>query len=172
MKELFGIPMDTLAVVLAVLIAAIAGALGILALRNRVLLKLGVRNLGRRRARSALIVVGLMLGTTIIASALATGDTMSHSIRATATRQLGATDEIVAARGAAVKVDRALAGKQLADGVMGAIVEDVAVQAPVQRQTEPSVTLYAADPARMGGFAPIRSVEGGTVTLDQLGPNA
>ena len=192
MKELFGIPMDTLAVVLAVLIAAIAGALGILALRNRVLLKLGVRNLGRRRARSALIVVGLMLGTTIIASALATGDTMSHSIRATATRQLGATDEIVAARGAAedisgelgaatgtgyfpqgtvVKVDRALAGKQLADGVMGAIVEDVAVQAPVQRQTEPSVTLYAADPARMGGFAPIRGVEGGTVTLDQLGPN-
>ena len=88
MKELFGIPMDTLAVVLAVLLACIAGSLGILALRNRVLLKLGVRNLGRRRARSALIVVGLMLGTTIIATALATGDTMSHSIRATATRQL------------------------------------------------------------------------------------
>ena len=190
MQELFGIPMDTLAAVLAVLLACIVGSLGLLALRNRVLLKLGVRNLGRRRARTALIVLGLMLGTTIIAAALATGDTMSHSIRATATRQLGQTDEIVAAKGAAdditgelgaatgtgyfpqgtvVKVERALAGKNLADGVMGAIVEDVAVQAPVQRQTEPSVTLFASDPAQMGGFAPIRSVGGGNVTLDQLG---
>ena len=67
------------------------------------------------------------------------------------------------------RVERALAGKNLTDGVMGAIVEDVAVQAPVQRQTEPSVTLFASDPARMDGFAPIRSVEGGNVTLDQLG---
>ena len=101
MKELFGIPMDTLAAVLAVLVAIVAGSLGVLALRHRVLLKLGVRNLGRRRARSALIVVGLMLGTTIIAAALATGDTMSHTIRATATRQFGETEEIVAAKGAA-----------------------------------------------------------------------
>ena len=190
MKELFGMPMDTLAAVLAVLLACIAGSLGILALRNRVLLKLGVRNLRRRRARTVLIVVGLMLGTTIIATALATGDTMSHSIRATATRQLGETDEIVAARGAAddisgelgaatgtgyfpqrtvIKVQRALAGKHLTDGVMGAIVEDVAVQAPVQRQTEPSVTLFASDPSRMNGFAPIRSIGSDAVTLDQLG---
>jgi putative ABC transport system permease protein len=131
-----------------------------------------------------------MLGTTIIATALATGDTMSHSIRATATRQLGETDEIVAAKGAAEdisgelgaatgtgyfpqqtvsRVERALAGKNLTDGVMGAIVEDVAVQAPAQRQTEPSVTLFASDPAQMDGFAPIRRVGGGTVTLDELG---
>src|SRR5215218_8143371 len=100
MHELFGIPMDTLLAVLAVLLAAVAGALGLLALRNRVLLKLGVRNVGRRRARSALIVVGLMLGTTIIAAALATGDTMNHTIRSTATRALGETDEVVAAKGA------------------------------------------------------------------------
>ena len=191
MQELFGIPMNTLAAVLAVLLACIAGSLGILALRNRVLLKLGVRNLRRRRARTALIVVGLMLGTTIIAAALATGDTMNHSIRVTATRQLGETDEIVAAKGAAddisgelgaatgtgyfpqttvARVEHVLAGTNLTDGVMGAIVEDVAIQAPVQRQTEPSVTLFASDPARMGGFSPIRSVDGGKVTLNQLGP--
>jgi putative ABC transport system permease protein len=189
MKELFGIPMDTLAAVLAVLVAIAAGSLGVLALRHRVLFKLGARNLRRRRARSALIVVGLMLGTTIIASALATGDTMSHSIRATATRQLGATEEVVAARGATddvsgelgtatgtgyfsqnavTAVRRALAGKDLTDGVLGAIVEDVAIQAPVQRQTEPSVTLYAPDPAGMSPFAPIRRVGGGTVRLDEL----
>ena len=53
----------------------------------------------RRRGRTALIVVGLMLGTTIIATALTTGDTMSHTIRSTAVRTLGQTDELVSARG-------------------------------------------------------------------------
>jgi putative ABC transport system permease protein len=189
MQELFGIPIDTLLVVLVVLLAMVAGALGLLALRNRVLLKLGVRNVGRRRARSALIVVGLMLGTAIIAAALATGDTMNHTIRSTATQALGQTDEIVSARGAVEDIPgelgqatgtgyfpqttvdvvrRELAGSNLADGVAGAIRQDVAVQAPVQRQTEPTVSLFAPDPARMDGFAPIREVEGGEVTLAQL----
>jgi len=190
-KELFGIPMDTLAMVLAILIAGIAGALGVLALRNRVLLKLGVRNLRRRRARSALIVVGLMLGTTIIASALATGDTMSHTIRSTAVQALGGTDEVVAAKGAVTDIPGelgqasgvgyfpqstaddvrvALARSNLADGVAGAIRKDVAVQAPLQRQTEPSVSLFAPDPNHMRGFASIRDVAGGEVTLAQLAP--
>src|SRR6476646_4645049 len=141
MKELFGIPMDTLAAVLAVLVAIVAGSLGALALRHRVLLKLGIRNLRRRRARSALIVVGLMLGTTIIASALLTGDTMATAVRSTVVRQLGVTDEVVTAgttaqtavdvglhaarpyfdaRSAVAAVDRASASLPV-DGVLPAI---------------------------------------------------
>jgi putative ABC transport system permease protein len=100
MNELFGMPMDTVVIVLAVALAAIGGAVALLAARDRVLLRMGVRSVGRRRARSALIVVGLMLGTTIIAAALATGDTMNHTIRLTATRAMGETDEIVSAKGA------------------------------------------------------------------------
>ena len=49
MQKVFGIPIDTL---LAVLMVALAGALGIvavLAIRHPVLVKLGVRNVGRRR---------------------------------------------------------------------------------------------------------------------------
>ena len=191
MNELFGIPIDTLLIVLAVLLAMVACTLGVLALRHRVLLKLGVRNVGRRRARSALIVVGLMLGTTIIAAALATGDTMNHTIRSTAVSALGETDEVVSAKGAVEDipgelgqasgtgyfsertvddVSAVLARSNLADGVAGGIRKDVAVQAPVQRQTEPSVSLFAPDPARMEGFAPIRNVEGGEVTLADLRP--
>jgi putative ABC transport system permease protein len=190
-KELFGIPIESLVVVLAVLLAMVTGALGLLALRHRVLLKLGVRNVARRRARSALIVVGLMLGTTIIAAALATGDTMNHTILSTATRALGETDEVVSAKGAVEnipgelgqatgtgyfpqatveRVNAVLARSNLADGVAGAIREDVAVQAPIQRQTEPSVSLFAPDPARMSGFASIRDVHGRQVTLAELRP--
>ena len=190
MNELFGIPLETLLVILGVAMAMALGALAALALRNPLLFKLGVRNVGRRRARTALIVLGLMLGTTIIAAALVTGDTMSHTIRSTATDMLGETDEIVTAKGATedlsgelgqttgtgyfdqdvvARVEGALASANLADGVSGAIQEVVAVQSVEERQTEPTVSLFAPDTARMEGFASIRRVGGGEVSLEALG---
>ena len=191
MREVFGIPVDTLLVILAVALAVALGIVAILAVRNRILFKLAVRNVGRRRGRSALIVVGLMLGTAIIAAALTTGDTMNNTIRGTAVAALGATDETIAARGAVDdipgalgaatgtgwlaegtvdRVESALSGSGLMDGVTGAIVEQVAVQAPVQRQSEPSVTLFAADPERMDGFSPIVGAEGAKLALGDLRP--
>ena len=100
-NELFGIPLGTLLVVLAV------GA------RNRVRGPRRCSRSGTRcssgsacatsagaAARTGLIVLGLMLGTTIIAAALVTGDTMSHTIRTTAIAALGESDEVVSAKGA------------------------------------------------------------------------
>ena len=81
MSKLFGIPLDSLAAGLAVILFVAVGAVAALALRHRVLLRLGLRNIPRRPGRSALIVIGLMLGTTLFAAALATGDTMSTTIR-------------------------------------------------------------------------------------------
>jgi putative ABC transport system permease protein len=189
MTELFGIPVDTVLVVLLVALAVALCVVGLLAARHPVLLKLGVRNVGRRRGRTALIVVGLMLGTTIVATALTTGDTMSHTIRATAVATLGQTDELVSAKGTEVelgtglgsatgvkyfdesvvdRVEQELAGTNLADGVTPAIIEQIAVQAPDRRRTEPRVTLFAADPERMDGFGAIDGSDG-EVTLADLG---
>jgi putative ABC transport system permease protein len=189
MKELFGIPVDTLLVVLVAALVVAIGTVGILALRQPVLARMGVRNVDRRRGRTALIVVGLMLGTTIVATALTTGDTMSHTIRSAAVRTLGQTDELVSAKGTEVsldtglgsatgveyfdenvveQIDAALAGTNLVDGVTPAIIEQISVQAPDQRRTEPRVTLFAADPARMDGFGTIEGTAG-EVTLDELG---
>jgi putative ABC transport system permease protein len=191
MRELFGAPVGTLLQVLAIALAISLGAVALLALRNRILLKLGVRNVARRGARTALIVVGLMLGTTIIAAALATGDTMSTAVRGQALQALGQTDEIVSARSAetderallgaatgaryfgeaaVARIDRALAGSGLTDGVTPAIIEPVAVQNPVRRSNEPGATLFAADPARMKGFGTIAGSSGGAVTLADLRP--
>ena len=83
-SKLFGIPIDTLARRPRRRLGVALGVVAALALRNRVFFRLGVRNVAPAAGRSALIVVGLMLGTTIIAAALATGDTMSHTIRASA----------------------------------------------------------------------------------------
>jgi putative ABC transport system permease protein len=191
-RELFGIPVGTLVVVLTVALAAVLGAVALLATRHRVLVRLAVRNVARRGARTALIVAGLMLGTAIIAAAMTTGDTMSHTIRAGAIASLGRTDEVVSAKGpevdvgaklgaatgvrlfderVAARIKRALAGTGLADGVAPAIIDPVAVRDPVRRQNEPRVTLFATDPARMAGFGAIRRAsDGHTVALGDLRP--
>lgn len=191
MKELFGLPLGTLLQVLSIVLATALAAVAVLAVRNRVLFKLGVRNVARRRARTALIIVGLMLGTTIIAAALATGDTMSSAIRGDAIRALGQTDERISPRAAetdaraelgaatgtkyfgertADRIETALRGSGLVDGVTPAIIEPVAVQAPARRSNEPDVTLFAADPARMKGFGTITGAGERAVTLGDLRP--
>ena len=191
MKELFGIPVGTLLAILLVAVGAAVGFVALLGWRNRVLVRLGVRNVRRRGGRTALIVLGLMLGTAIIAAALTTGDTMSHTIRQSAIATLGETDVVVSAKGAATdipgelgaatgtgyfpeqvteRVEAALSPTGLVDGVAPAIVEEVALLAPAQGQYEPGVSLAALDPARMDGFGEIRLTAGGTATLDELGP--
>jgi putative ABC transport system permease protein len=194
MNELFGIPMGPLALWVIVALAALVGAVGALALRNRIFFKLGIRNVTRRRARTALIVLGLMLGTTIVSSALVTGDTMSYTIRTSAVAALGQTDELVSVRGADVDPEAAMGAttgveyfsekvfpeveyelvlghENLIDGVAPAIVEPLAVQSVRTKQSEPRVTLFASDQAHFSAFGDIRShADGKVMFLNDLRP--
>ena len=97
MEKLFGVvPMDTLATVLGGTLAIALLILAVVGFRNRILVKLGLRNIPRRPAQTVLIVVGLMLSTMIITASLAVGDTVTHSIRSfVVTEGLGHTDETV-----------------------------------------------------------------------------
>jgi putative ABC transport system permease protein len=188
-SKLFGIPVSGLAAGLVFILSVVFAAVAVLAIRNRVFLRLGVRNVRRRRGRSALIVVGLMLGTAIITAALATGDTMSHTIRSAAVSALGRTDEVVAAKGVSTalatgsdstgarffptsyanRIAHAARGSGLVDGVAPVIIEPVAVQDVSSRQNEPRVVLFASDPSRLKGFGDIR-VAGKPVSLADLRP--
>src|SRR3954454_24887077 len=98
MRQLVGVPIGTLTVALVFVVTAALSVVAVLAVRNRVFLRIGVRNLTRRRARTATIVLGLMLGTAIIASALGTGDTVGLTIRSSVLTSLGNTDEVVSAK--------------------------------------------------------------------------
>ena len=193
MQELFGIPVGTLALVLSALVLGALAVLGVFALRNRVFVRLGVRNVRRRPARSALIVTGLMLGTAIVAAALATGDTMSHTIRQSSLTALGETDEVVSVAGAEAElmsgeveaaavryfpeghyreIAAALEGSDLVDGVAPAVIEPVAVQGVESRLSEPRATLFGSDPAALAAMSPIRDLAGETRSLADLGPGA
>lgn len=65
-------------------------------LRNPVLMKIGLRNLTRRRGQSLLIVIGLTLSTIIIISSLGVGDTLRYSVQRQAVSAYGKVDEIIA----------------------------------------------------------------------------
>ena len=95
MQELFGVSMNLLMVIMLAIFVVITGTVAFMAWRNRVMLKLGLRNIPRRRAQTILIVVGSMLSAVIIAAAFGTGDTISFSIRSTTIDSLGTIDEIL-----------------------------------------------------------------------------
>src|SRR3972149_2919721 len=95
MDSLFGIRMSLLAVILLASCGVILLFLVVLGLRNRVMLKLGLRNIPRRRTQTVLIVVGLMLGTLIISAAFGTGGPMSYSFRSLALDSLGEADVLI-----------------------------------------------------------------------------
>ena len=70
MKEFFGIDMTYIMIaLLAVLFIAVSTILYVF-VRNRVMFQIGVRNIPRRRAQTILIIIGLMLSTLIISTAL------------------------------------------------------------------------------------------------------
>src|SRR5215831_19693047 len=95
MTQLFGIPLDTLTVILLVITICIIVGVGLLAITNAVFFKIGIRNIPRRRSQMLLIVFALMLSTTLISSVLATGDVITAAVQAVAVSNLGKVDETI-----------------------------------------------------------------------------
>src|SRR6185369_11974025 len=95
MNDLFGLSMTIIAAVCVALTAAIFLLIGFIAWRNPVMFKTGLRNIPRRRAQTALIVVGLMLSTLIMSAAFGTGDTLASSVTAEVYAVLGQADEFI-----------------------------------------------------------------------------
>ncbi len=191
MNSLFGIPMDTILRVMLVAFAIVTLAVAVLALRNRLLFKLGLRNIPRRRAQTILIIVGLMLSTVIITSAFGTGDTVSYSIRSVSVNNLGPVDETVttnaqasnsqfsgsagagasdyiAAR-AADRVTVNLARDKDVDGATGAVVQSVPIRDLTSRQTKANTQLLAVPASYPPAFGSLTTTGGAVAHLDALG---
>lgn len=182
MEKLFGIEMSVLAGILAGGTIVVLGIILLLALRNRVLLKLAVRNIPRRKAQSVLIVVGLMLSTTIIMSALAIGDSVSSSIRTTVLDAVGETDvrlesPITARFGDnyfdASFVDRVrdeVVGDSRVDGVMPLIRESFPVLNAATDKTNAGTFVVGIDTDSLDGFTDVRNLDGDLADLGAIDP--
>ena len=146
MNEIFGVPMNSIMIVLLVMLAICLSVVLFIALRRPVMFKIGVRNIPRRPAETALVIVGLMLSTLIIAAALGTGDTIDYSATALTYETLGAADELVVysntgdgegsigtslndriPQSTADEINLLFAGTGLVDGVTPILIETVPV---------------------------------------------
>ena len=166
-----------LSATLLILILAIA----IIAIRNRFLIKLSLRNIPRRRTQSILIIVGLMLSSTIVAASLAIGDTITASIRNAVVDGIGDTDIRISKPSFGVLDDPTITSEEIeeiaiklysdprVDGIMPISTETAPVLNQRTRLTEARATVrgYNVDGA-LGNFKP--QAEGGPGTDSRLSP--
>ncbi len=187
MEKLFGIPMDSIALVLVITFVIVMGFVAVLAWRNRIMLKLGIRNIPRRPAQTALIVFGLMLSTIITTAAFGTGDTIVYTIKSLAARGQGNTDEIVGKGTSAFGTSTTatyfqysqfetlhdeLAGYDRVDGLLPVISERAPLVNMTTRQNESRILVFAPDPGYLSfGFGQMTTQQGGPVHLSDLGAN-
>jgi putative ABC transport system permease protein len=145
-------------------------------LKRPILLRMALRNLGRRRAQALAIALGLMVGTAIISASLATGDSMTYAIRESAIAAFGQLDETVGTEGR-LYFPESLAGQLerdprvagVTDGLEPLLLEDVAVTSAAAGLAEPRVALVGLDLARDARFGPYRAADG-LHTAAGLGP--
>ncbi len=164
MEKLFGVEMNVLAISLSSLMVITLVAAIILASRNRILVKLALRNIPRRKAQTVLIIVGLMLSTTIIMAALGIGDSINGGIRLGALYSLGGTDIRLTSQVSSrfgdnylddSVVDRVrseLDGDQRIDGIMPLVREQMPVVNEESNKTLSSAVVVGAKLDSITGF--------------------
>ena len=187
MEELFGVPMDTIMVVLLAMFLPVLAGIGVMAWRNRVMLKLGLRNIPRRKSQTALIIFGIMISTLIMAAAFGTGDSITYSIRKNAIDALGTVDEIIVSARAdesdtigsfnyfsldryeQLKVE--LSDFDLVDGLAPGIGEFAPTVNTRTSLSEGQMQITGVAPDSLNGFGQFHLTNGQEIRLETLGPN-
>ena len=185
MEELFGLSMDIIMYVLLAAFLPVIAGVAIMAWRNRVMLKLGLRNIPRRKSQTALIVVGIMISTLIMAAAFGTGDSITFSIRKNAIDALGTIDEIIVSARAdesdtigssnyfplqryeQLKVE--LADFEKIDGLAPGIGEFAPTINNRTQLSEGQMQITGVDPNSLEGFGRFNMTGGQEIRLENLG---
>ena len=185
MEELFGVSMNTIMVALLVILIPSLVIVAVMALRNRVMLKMGLRNIPRRPAQTVLIILGIMISTLIMAAAFGTGDTISYSIRNEAVKALGTIDEIVLLPRASaddnfgsepyMPYDRFLqlreetAGIKNIDGLAPGVAEFAPVVNTRTSLSEGNMRIVGVFPDSVSEFGGLNLASGGSARIEDLG---
>jgi|ETNmetMinimDraft_15_1059895.scaffolds.fasta_scaffold06270_2 putative ABC transport system permease protein len=141
------------------------GAITISVLKNIVLFKVGTRNISRRKGYSVIVILGLMIGTIIIASSLIVGDTMEKMIVSLNYKVFDEVDEVVNGREADgsmtylseesyINLSRVILEIPNVEGVTGEVEETVSIKNEKTSQNEPNYRLvgYNVSSKAFGAF--------------------
>ena len=187
MDSLFGIPMGSIMIALVALFAVSMVSVGFIAVTNRTMFKMGLRNIPRRGLQTGLVVVGLMLATLIITAAFTTGDTIDYSISSQAYNNWqridlslnfhgeddagSAADAIYVSETAVPGLEAEFADDEQIAGWVPLLIEPVPAKNPRTGQSEPSLNLVGADAERVDALGGLRNVDGGRFEVATLGTN-
>ena len=181
MDAIFDISLTSIMLSLLALVAVIFVLLAAIAWRNPLLVRIGLRNVVRRKVQTALIVIGLMLSTLIISAAFATGDTVGFSVTNEIYSAFREADVVVTFDDEAAPVGV----ESLSDGDLSAIRGQFAddpdvdgitgvVQIPVpavnreSRLSEPLAVLVGVDTASVDAFNGLISPDGDVISAAPL----
>ena len=183
MEKLFGIPMPVLMMALSGIFLTAMLVVVVMALRNSVMLKMAIRPISRRPGMTALIIIGVMLSTIIMAAAFGTADTLTYSIRDIAVNGLQEIDEVIVPARAAegdtfgqsfIAMDRyrqlqaELDGDDRIDGMMPQYTANIPATNPADGLSEGQLNLVGVDPAQLSGFGGLRLAAGGDAAVESL----
>jgi putative ABC transport system permease protein len=185
MDNIFGASVENIAVVLGVIFVVLLGFLAFISWRDPILVRMSVRNVARRPVRGSLIILGLMLATAIISASFTVGDSITFSIKRSATDSLRALDEIVNVdRDADRWVDKAVpelfsqevfdeiaplleADKDI-DGIAPVLVEPIAVMNFRTNQFDTGSLMTGVGVSDVKTFEPLFGLDGSLADLDSL----
>ncbi|MGO8950835.1 MAG: ABC transporter permease [Ktedonobacterales bacterium] len=150
----------------------------VLGIREPHLARIGLRSIGRRRIRTVLIVAGLMLSTTFVASSLAIDDTITLAVKTVAVFNLGRIDEDVSGGTGQLGLfstdfSTLLEGQlghdsEIAGIAPSLVVPDTLVADLTARQVRGGVTALAYIPDDAGPLGNLRSLSGAPVSASAL----
>jgi len=150
------------------------GIITTLMFKNKIIFKLGARNILKRKGYAAIIILGLMVGTGVISSSLVIGDTMVNMIESEILKSFYTTDEIIQGfkpTGDADYFNETIfntinkeINKEYIDGLTPQISDRVAVINLDTNLSEPSVSFIGVDFSKVKGFGSFINQKGKDVT--------
>lgn len=186
MEELFGLPTIRLMWIVVAIASVAAAVIVYIFLKRPILVRMGLRNIPRRRAQTVLVTMGLTLATIIVTIAFSTGDSLAVSVRNLALNGLERIDHFIieeetddSAEDAGTGIpDQVLSDLQshFADddrieAIFGSRFDLVPIEHPEAGQIEPQFFLVGVDPQTVDRLDAVRDEDGDLLRLSELGPD-
>ena len=180
-EKVFGLPAVLLANSMIVILILISIILLIGGLRRFILVKMGTRNIPRRKGQSTLIVIGLMLSSIIVAVSLGIGDTVRYSVRSVVFDSQGNIDETINGPGKQLfgveyfsysefeNVEKLASTNTNIDGIMPYIEINLPAENDISELAESRVQVRGYDPKYTDSFDEIRNINNELVNIKSLG---
>ncbi len=184
MNNIFGADINDIALGVGIAVAVVMSVLVFFTLRRPLVVKMGLRNIPRRRAQTVLIVFGLTLATIIVTMAFVTGDTLAISVREAALddqrridHRLEVSEDSSFAPDANPLVQQQViddlrstyVDDSRVDGVFGALIEPVSVRNLDTRLSEPTFWLVGVNPADVDAVGAVPDREGRDFAMSSVG---